>query len=127
MTRRGEEHRLRLGVAAEPFTQIDPATGSELRDQFTGRRVERVDVGVLPREEAPTRSVGPVHHTAIGPTAGDARIERPSAHARRRVECDDFMGRRQRIQQAIDDERARLQATLLTGVVRPGDLEIPNI
>src|SRR5262245_57627370 len=125
---RRQQHGLRITIAPELFAQIDPSTTPpEFWNWSTGRRVERVDVRVLPRENARMLAVGPVHDAAIGTTADDARIERPSAHARRCVERDDFMGRRQRIQQAIDDQGARLETALLTRVVRPGDLKGPNV
>ena len=90
---------------------------------FAGRRVQRVHVRVDAGKEASIVAARPVHQPAVRTAPDDLRIERPQVLARCGAQRERLVRGRVAVQDAVDDDRLRLQTAGLPGVVAPGDLE----
>jgi hypothetical protein len=86
-----------------------------------------VDVVVLPREHAAVFAALPVGHSAVRAAERDAGVELPEQGPGRGVERDHVMLRGRGVDDAVHDDRARLQPARFAGVEGPGHLEPPHV
>ena len=127
--RRGEQDRLRRRIAAEVLRarSIAAVAGRTTAIGFPVRASSAYMNGPCPREDPRFVAARPVGDAAVRPAPLDARIELPAQGAGRGVERDDLVLRRRREQDAVDDDRVRLEAAGLARIVRPRDLEGPHV
>src|SRR5579863_7820199 len=75
--RTGHCDRLRLIVATQVFSQIDPAVFSEARSGLAGLRVERIEEIGDRGKDTTFLAIGPIRQTANRILTFDARIKFP--------------------------------------------------
>ena len=125
---RGEDNGLACRIASEIAVEIDPAAIAERRYRLAGPGIERVNVtrdcGI---DSTIAGAVGPVHHAAVSALRLDARIKRPQVLACRGAEREGFVPRRDAVEDAVDDDRLRLQTSGLAAVVDPRLFELFDV
>src|ERR1700686_5712356 len=107
---------LRLIIAAQVFSKIDPAVFSEVRHWFARSGVQRIQKIGDRGEDATLLAIGPIRHAANRILTLNARLKFPYQLAGGGIEGDHFLGRGVAIENAPDDDRTRLQATFFVGI-----------
>ena len=123
----GHEDRLIRGIAAEVLAEIDATVFAESRDRLARVRVERIDEVHYADENPALLAIGPVGEAAIGLRAFDTGVELPQELAGRGIEGKDFLRGRDSVEDSVDLDGARLQASEFLGVKAPRNAELFHV
>ncbi len=123
-TRQGNEAR--TDITPEIFAKINTAAIAEGWDRLARVGIERVDKIHYADEDATVLVVGtgPIGKAAIRLRTDNAGIEFPFLLPSRSVDRENFLRRRNAVENAIDFDGAGLKATGFTRVIKPGHLEL---
>src|SRR6266446_980196 len=126
--RAAQNDRLGSGRAsAQILPEVDSPLSSETWDWFARGRIQGIKKIHHTHENSFVLAIGPVREPAIGLCSSYPRVEFPQELATRGIQSENFLGGSESEEYARDDDRARLEDTILLGVETPRDSEALNV